>query len=77
VRQPHEEFVQLETTEMSAMMSACAGVHTVVHLAADPRPSADFHTSLLPSNVVGVYLLPATMQYYRIGCRVNQYITLL
>lgn len=30
-------------------------VDTVVHLAADPRPSGDFHTSLLPSNVVGVY----------------------
>ncbi len=27
-------------------------VDTVVHLAADPRPNGDFHTSLLPSNVV-------------------------
>jgi hypothetical protein len=30
-------------------------VDVVVHLAADPRPSADFHESLLPANVIGVY----------------------
>jgi nucleoside-diphosphate-sugar epimerase len=34
---------------------ACAGIDTVVHLAADPSPEADFAGSLLPNNVLGVY----------------------
>ena len=48
----HESFVPLDTSDLASFRSACEGVHTVVHLAADPRPSADFHTSLLPANVV-------------------------
>ena len=51
----HESFVHLETDDFDSFLAACQGVDTVVHLAADPRPNGDFHTSLLPSNVVGVY----------------------
>ena len=51
----HETFVHLETDDFESFLAACQGVDTVVHLAADPRPNGDFHTSLLPSNIVGVY----------------------
>jgi NAD+ dependent glucose-6-phosphate dehydrogenase len=53
--QPHEEFVPLDTSDLEAFRTTCEGVDTVVHLAVDPRPDADFHTSLLSANVVGVY----------------------
>eukprot|EP01047_Picozoa_sp_COSAG01_P003579 COSAG01_NODE_108_length_25947_cov_25.489593_20_plen_279_part_00 len=53
--QSHEEFLRLDTSDYDAFREACEGVHTLVHLAADPRPSADFHQSLLSANVVGVY----------------------
>lgn len=64
---PHETFVYLETGDFQAFLAACQGVDTVVHLAADPRPSGDFHTSLLPSNVVGVY--NAFEAAHQAGCK--------
>ena len=51
----HEVFVPLETDDFDSFLAACQGVDCVVHLAADPRPDGDFHSSLLPSNIVGVY----------------------
>lgn len=61
------EAVPLDVTDLAACMRACAGVHTVLHLAADPLPDADFHTSLLPTNIIGSYnmFLAARAQ----GCR--------
>ncbi|NHZ66948.1 NAD-dependent epimerase/dehydratase family protein [Massilia sp. CCM 8694] len=61
------EAVHLDVTDLDACMRACAGVQTVLHLAADPLPDADFHTSLLPTNIVGSYnvFLAAKAQ----GCR--------
>jgi dTDP-4-dehydrorhamnose reductase len=64
---PHETFVHLETDNFEAFLAACQGVDTVVHLAADPRPNGDFHTSLLPSNVVGVF--NAFEAAHQAGCR--------
>lgn len=49
------EVVHLDITDLDACMRACAGVHSVLHLAADPLPDADFHSSLLPTNIVGTY----------------------
>ena len=34
---------------------ACEQIDTVVHLAADPSPEADFHDSLLENNFQGTY----------------------
>lgn len=51
----HEEYVPLDSSDYTAMLAACQGVDTVIHLAADPRPNADFHGSLLGANVIGVY----------------------
>jgi NAD+ dependent glucose-6-phosphate dehydrogenase len=51
----HEEFVQLDITDLEAFTSACQGIDTVVHLAADPRMDADFYDSLLQRNIIGGY----------------------
>lgn len=61
------DAVQLDVGDLAACMRACAGVDTVLHLAADPSPDADFHTSLLPTNIIGCYnvFLAAKAQ----GCR--------
>lgn len=48
-------FVRLDVTDPAACRVACVGVDAVVHLAADPSPSADFRSIVLPVNVVGTY----------------------
>ena len=53
--QPHEEFLQTDITDAAQMLEACTGMDVVVHLAADPRPMAEFYDSLLPRNVIGAY----------------------
>jgi uronate dehydrogenase len=61
------DIVHLDVTDLDACMRACAGIQTVIHLAGDPSPDADFHTSLLPTNIIGTYnlFLAAKAQ----GCR--------
>lgn len=49
------ERVSFDITDPEACRAACEGVDTVVHLAADPSPTADFHESLLSTNIVGTY----------------------
>jgi len=51
----HEQFVQLDIAELEQLTAACAGVHTIVHLAADPSMKAEFNSSLLQRNVIGAY----------------------
>jgi nucleoside-diphosphate-sugar epimerase len=51
----HEEFVQVDITQPEQMLQACQGVEVVVHLAADPSPSAEFYNTLLPLNIIGAY----------------------
>ncbi len=51
----HEEFVELDITDLDAFSRACEGVDTLVHLAADPSPRADFYESLLQRNIIGGY----------------------
>lgn len=52
---PYEEFVKIDITEYDQMLQACEGMDTVVHLAADPSPGAEFYKTLLPLNIVGAY----------------------
>ncbi|RYE73247.1 MAG: NAD(P)-dependent oxidoreductase [Oxalobacteraceae bacterium] len=50
------DVVQLDITDLAACMQACAGIDTVIHLAAEVSPDiSDFMTTLLPTNIVGTY----------------------
>lgn len=49
------EVMALEVADPAACQAACRGVDTVVHLAADPSPAADFYESLLDNNIKGTY----------------------
>jgi len=49
------EIVALDVADLEGCRAACAGIDTVVHLAADPSPEADFAGSLLENNICGAY----------------------
>lgn len=48
-------FHRLDVTDRAACEDACYDIDAVLHLAADPRPDADFATAVLPVNIVGTY----------------------
>ena len=47
------EVVRLDVADAAACAEACAGTDTVVHLAADPSPEAEWEGSLLANNIQG------------------------
>jgi len=49
------EVMEIDVAELDACQEACRGIDTVVHLAADASPEADFYDSLLENNIKGVY----------------------
>src|SRR3989442_6920918 len=49
-----DEFAQADVREFEPLRKACAGVTAMLHLAA-VADEDDFHTRLLPMNIVGVY----------------------
>lgn len=49
------EVVHLDVSDHASCLAACQGMDTVLHLAANPSPEADFRSSLLPVNIVGTY----------------------
>ncbi len=49
------EVVVGDIKDVGLMRKACEGVDTVVHLAAEANPSADFDTELLPTNIIGTH----------------------
>lgn len=49
-----DEFVKADIADMEAIQRACVGVTAMIHLAA-VSDEDDFHTRLLPGNLVGVY----------------------
>jgi UDP-glucose 4-epimerase len=51
----HEEFKQVDITKYDQILDACQGMDVIVHLAADPSPSADFYKTLLNLNLIGGY----------------------
>lgn len=53
--QPHEEYARLDITDLDAFTQACQGMDSVVHLAADRSPRADFYKTLLSLNIIGGY----------------------
>ena len=52
--QPYGEVVTGDIRDLERMKAVCQSIDTVVHLAADPDPSATW-SSLLPLNIVGTY----------------------
>jgi uronate dehydrogenase len=59
IREPATQshpFIKADITDMRAMQTICEGMHTVLHLAADPRDTAPWE-SLLPNNIVGTYTI--------------------
>jgi nucleoside-diphosphate-sugar epimerase len=59
-------FIELDIADLEQFTAACAGIDTVVHLAADRRTNAPWET-LLPANVIGAY--NAFEAAHRAGCR--------
>jgi nucleoside-diphosphate-sugar epimerase len=49
------EVSALDVADLAACREACRDIETVVHLAADPSPAADFYDSLLENNIKGTY----------------------
>jgi hypothetical protein len=58
--------VEGDLGDLEGLKALCAGVDTVVHLAADPSPSATWE-SLLPNNIVGTYHMLVAAK--AAGCR--------
>jgi nucleoside-diphosphate-sugar epimerase len=52
---PAHEIVTLDVADQDGCRTACAGIDTVVHLAADPSPEADFAESLVENNIRGTF----------------------
>lgn len=63
----HEEYRQLDITDVDDFAAACDGFDVVVHLAADASPGAEFYDTLLPLNIIGAY--NAFEAARRAGCR--------
>jgi nucleoside-diphosphate-sugar epimerase len=49
------ESCEADLTDLDEARRACAGIDTVLHLAADPSPRATFYDTLLPLNVCMAY----------------------
>lgn len=60
------ETVAADITDLAAVRRLCDGIDTVVHLAGDPSPEAEWE-SLLPANIVGTYHLLTAAK--NAGCR--------
>ena len=49
------DVLALDIAELAACQEACKTIDTVIHLAADAGPGADFYGSLLDNNIKGTY----------------------
>ena len=61
------EVVRLDIADADACREASAAVDTVIHLAADPSPEADWESSLLPNNIRGT--VNVFQAAHEAGCR--------
>ncbi len=64
--QAYGEVVVGDLGDLETLKDLCAGIDTVLHLAADPSPSATWE-SLLPNNIIGTY--HAFVAAKAAGCR--------
>jgi NAD+ dependent glucose-6-phosphate dehydrogenase len=49
------EIVAFDAADLDSCQAACKEIDTLIHLAADASPHADFYGSLLDNNIKGVY----------------------
>jgi NAD+ dependent glucose-6-phosphate dehydrogenase len=49
------EVIEGNTADLALCQALCEDIDTVIHLAADPSPRADFYESLLDNNIKSVY----------------------
>ena len=49
------EVISLDIADLDACQTACQGIDTIVHLAADRRMYAEFYDSLIENNIKGAY----------------------
>ena len=49
------ELIEANLADLDACQHVCQGMDTVIHLAADPSPAADFYESLLDNNIKAAY----------------------
>jgi nucleoside-diphosphate-sugar epimerase len=49
------EVLKANLADLDACRTVCQGIDTVLHLAADPSPAADFYASLLDNNIKAAY----------------------
>jgi uronate dehydrogenase len=61
------ETMHLDVSDPAACLAACADIDVVLHLAANASPDADFHTAVLPLNIVGTHNIFAAAVAQ--GCR--------
>lgn len=52
---PGDEVISFDIADIEACRAACANIDTVLHLAADPSPDADFCHSLMDNNILGTF----------------------
>ncbi|HEX8918919.1 MAG TPA: NAD(P)-dependent oxidoreductase [Chloroflexota bacterium] len=64
--QAYGEVIAADLVDLERLKEVCRGIDTVVHLAADPQPSATW-SSILPNNIVGTYHMFAAAK--AAGCR--------
>jgi nucleoside-diphosphate-sugar epimerase len=61
------DIVRLDIADAGACREVCAGIDTVIHLAADPSPEAEWESSLLPNNIRGT--VNVVQAAHEAGCR--------
>ncbi len=61
------ESVHMDITKYDQFLASCEGVDTVVHLAADRSPRAEFYKTLLDLNITGTY--NAFQAAHEAGCK--------
>lgn len=52
---PDDQVLAFDITDIHACRAACTHIDTVLHLAADPSPKADFRSSLMNNNILGTF----------------------
>ena len=61
------ETMEGDLADLAVAQRACAGMETVLHLAADPNADAEFYGTLLPMNIQATYNVFAAAK--EAGCR--------